>query len=1611
MADNAQFARAVISLLSSVTVLAAPAGVALNGARTKTFTATVPGASNPPIARTLSSPIGSVTNAAVYKQALAQSAANPAESGSVPVALRPPRVTVSVSPAIVSLAASETQNFSATVSGIAGSGVTWSLSPAVGTISSSGLYTAPNSIPAGQTILLKAASVAGPAIFGTASIVLVSPVSVSVAPATATLQPSQTVTLDAAVSGATNTGVSWSLNPAVGGYAAGSTTAVYAAPSTISGTQNVTITATSMADPAKSASALVTLVQLAAISVSPQSVTLTPGSTQQFTAAVTGTSNTAVTWSLSPPLGTISAAGLYTAPAAVASPASATLMATSAADTTKAASATIALIPATTLTLATFQMSEPFGVAWPDQPIEFRYDGGQPNRSITRMIGPLGTEVPYQWVSSCSDTTAKKGCILVRSSLPAYATYTWTLQLGAAPTATPANPVSLGTVGNNYQITNGLTGVRIVTAAANRSPSNLAPIQGIQLASGTWTGVGASPNYLYSQSRSWEGNVGEPMQTRMYSVTGYSVQVLDSGPLKTVVQASYTFNKPKYFYASWNLPAGSGHYTARITMYANSKSVLVDEDTDMEMAYFLPLYAQLSPDIARWKGHGSSSPLCGYDAPLSVSGATNTSPIVITASSGLPNNGEQVLIAGAGGNTAANGTYYAQQSGYPAGQFALYSDPSLTTPVAGNGIYTTGGTVKPAYQGWSEADPAYDAFQDLTYTSDMPASYSCVPGSAHRRLLTDYPAAEDDGGWYYEFYQSTGGSGAPVVGMFSGDFSLDWYSATGPSMPGAYTSNAHFITGARAAGMEVDVWLRGANASTVGADHNYSVHRNWGIFVSTQADLLAPTVHQPIQDEQNTLTGINLSRLYTYQLSYPDPSGGWQWQYLPASSAAQIVSWVRNGTPVCGSVTCYYNLLSNSQPQARPILDMWQGNSTGAVQTALNTGIALAQKVEQILASGDNHFEEALGYYQLGLYTVPETAILNAVLMDNNATAAQKATAKAALGLFGSLFWDNNWFPIDNNTGSSVGLSNQIQQYLQYRTDAAAAAPSNPYLGSKLPVAVTYPVNDLNTYFSGTGAAAGSTHYQGAFFEPLILNYLNLSQDGVLSMTDPKWAAYANWELSIQTPPEPRFGNLRKGYSNGDGNTEADVRPGLLGTALQSVNPTLAGNLMWAWQQNNSASQLTEAAFISMLAIDPTIPAIAPQLGSLNFPGYHSAERYGFGTPHETSVWFINGGFYSTGGHRHYDDGQVSIYAHSAPLAIDWNANLYNPETPGRFMHDSIVYDSELSKLWSADNASLTDASTLMNNPTNTEFESFTSSTHSVATFTAADGTVWTRTVRMMNFDASYPAIYVTDSFSGPSASAAKTMTWNLMATGAVMTPAGSVTPATRFSAGCQSPAGQFPSNGTVYSLSSGLQQFHFTGGVWPAHATGGINWDLYLSPSAGSSQQFMLGNWGHGCHPSNEMNEYLSANGAPFAETQHILRVHGTGSFTTLILPYRKTEPPARTITQQSCGIQITQGSESTCFNGSVATYTSGTESVLSVYDGSSETAFGVTASGGPQEVVIQPGRIVWTISGTSPGTRSLTLSGTWHASPAVPQSGSTFTYTWAGGAQATPMTIVLAQ
>ena len=83
------------------------------------------------------------------------------------------------------------------------------------------------------------------------------------------------------------------------------------------------------------------------VSVTPATATLYSGQTVQLTATVANTSNTAVTWSIAPEgVGTLSASGLYTAPATITAAQTLTVTASSQADPTKSAPATIMLEPA-----------------------------------------------------------------------------------------------------------------------------------------------------------------------------------------------------------------------------------------------------------------------------------------------------------------------------------------------------------------------------------------------------------------------------------------------------------------------------------------------------------------------------------------------------------------------------------------------------------------------------------------------------------------------------------------------------------------------------------------------------------------------------------------------------------------------------------------------------------------------------------------------------------------------------------------------------------------------------------------------------------------------------------------------------------------------------------------------------------------------------------------------------------------------------------------------------------------------------------------------------------------------------------------------------------------
>lgn len=284
-----------------------------------------------------------------------------------PASAPPPvSATVSISPSTASVNVGGVPlQFSATITNAANNGITWAVNGVVGgdtasgTISASGLYLSPSTLQSSAMVRVTATSTADPTQSATATLTLIEdvPVSVTVAPASVSLQAGVgSQTFIASVAGTNNSAVTWQVNGVTGGNATvGTITAggVYTAPTVIPAQPTVTVTAISAADAQKSASASVTITATPpamSVSVTPATANVALGTgTQAFTAVVSNSTNTAVTWQVNnitggnASVGTISATGVYTAPKALPSSTSIAITAISSADTSKTGSAIVTI--------------------------------------------------------------------------------------------------------------------------------------------------------------------------------------------------------------------------------------------------------------------------------------------------------------------------------------------------------------------------------------------------------------------------------------------------------------------------------------------------------------------------------------------------------------------------------------------------------------------------------------------------------------------------------------------------------------------------------------------------------------------------------------------------------------------------------------------------------------------------------------------------------------------------------------------------------------------------------------------------------------------------------------------------------------------------------------------------------------------------------------------------------------------------------------------------------------------------------------------------------------------------------------------------------------------
>jgi hypothetical protein len=182
------------------------------------------------------------------------------------------------------------------------------------------------------------------------------PVSVTLNPTSASVEASGgTQAFSATVANSLDSTVSWQVNGVTGGTATTGTISaggVYTAPSTVPTSATVTVSAVSNADATKGASAQVTVTPMITVAVSPSSASVAVSASESFSATVRNSSNAAVTWQVNgvaggnATVGTISGAGLYTAPMTVPSPATVSVTAVSAADAARSASTQVTIVPA-----------------------------------------------------------------------------------------------------------------------------------------------------------------------------------------------------------------------------------------------------------------------------------------------------------------------------------------------------------------------------------------------------------------------------------------------------------------------------------------------------------------------------------------------------------------------------------------------------------------------------------------------------------------------------------------------------------------------------------------------------------------------------------------------------------------------------------------------------------------------------------------------------------------------------------------------------------------------------------------------------------------------------------------------------------------------------------------------------------------------------------------------------------------------------------------------------------------------------------------------------------------------------------------------------------------
>lgn len=790
---------------------------------------------------------------------------------------------------------------------------------------------------------------------------------------------------------------------------------------------------------------------------------------------------------------------------------------------------------------------------------------------------------------------------------------------------------------------------------------------------------------------------------------------------------------------------------------------------------------------------------------------------------------------------------------------------------------------KARYRGWSSSDiklgyePSgnkYRSEDERRYPLDATVDIDYSKSKSYPPLVLWEPAGgEVNSGRYWQVFNSKGDNASPLIGFFQGQ--------------------PRRLIGGRSAGVRLEVSPEAKEknqqkyaAFTVeinrrGPDNSWYPRKRfqWGLFISTKADLPAPEKTQPIAKEMNRISGLG-SKIKTYAQKPVKivPAFYKGAIYMPAGNIQSLQQKIKKDAG-------FYKQMCHIDEAYKAIWDVWRyPDSAASLKKHL---INFKTTLEVAYTEGEASYTSKFRYWKGSNLFKQQSLLVSALLADANVTITpdEKKTLEQLIALMARILWDDNNVPFVDSAGINYGPANMPLMYNNTRVFFALLLADDPEFRLRAQEAVQDVRNDIRKAIYENGAGIGSPHYIQPAVEPVLYSMLQIRQSGMedLFVTEPRVERFARFYLSLLTPPSVRFSNNRKLISFGDGSEESASVFALLATGLWGKNKVLSEALYAAYCNGPMRTSVFGSLGLSV-NLSYTPPKIFTATTS-NYTGYHSHFRSGINTANETALWVLNGNkLYD---HRNDDAGELAIYALKAPLSLSRSSFYYPSATDARIR--SVVVPEKMFPEWNQPNQPITGRS--LTNRTwplsdLVEFAHLGYSSTSYIKMSTKNGAVWYRKINMVTLHEEAPIIAFYDSIPGNEANI-----WSMlmMSEGAVRTPAGLITPEKRIYD--NNKRKELPRASPVKELSPGLNRFVFNGQQWPAHPANGINWELYTLSS--SNMQFTVAEWGTTWQNTIETNEFKATNKRAYSEEQQIIRLHSDKPFFNILLPYVKGENP----------------------------------------------------------------------------------------------------------------------